>query len=225
MSLFGITHNGVPNHYKFEFKQVQQHDTPDIYLRSEIDEDLQHWGTFRNQTMKTMNRGQVNREMYNTQLKLHWQHSVPPKITTFAPTHPHGKKENISHRTMKGDFTFENSNHYFVPSIVDNKRSTAFAATLPRISGHTLEMTRAIPKVSGRPITSEHSSGLRMRDYLHKHRRLEHNPQDKFMRPMTSSDAIGWHHKERMAESKSIYLPKKSCDVTRYASTMIKNNH
>ncbi len=219
-SFFGMTYKGVNSHYKFEQKEVQKHEHPDVYLRSYIDEENQHWDTFRS-TMKTQPV-----DKYRTQLKLHWAHSVPPRIAAFNPTHPSGKQDNIDHRIKKGDYTFESSDRHLVPPIIDNRRATSFNATLPSINGQTLENTRAIPTTTTRPITTEHTSGIKYRAEHQKQRRLQNSPTNKYMRPLTSSNAIGWHHtNERMEENRTVYLPKKSCEVTKYASTMIKSNH
>ncbi|TMW64701.1 hypothetical protein Poli38472_011581 [Pythium oligandrum] len=64
----------------------------------------------------------------------------------------------------------------------------------------------------------EFVSNLDYRATMFKHHRMDKNPRDKMLQPMTDSQTLGWNkptiHIERH--------PTKSCEETRYASAMVK---
>lgn len=212
-----MNYYGAPNQFKLKFKDILPGDQKDIYLRTYIDEDEQHWNKFRKDIVQST---PLEKENEDRLLKLHWAHSASQRTSTFTPTYPQGREESMLQRALRGNMTYANSSHHFAPSFIDNKRVVPLAAKLPIVSGHIPDGTQPFREENEGP-ASEYSSGRKLRDDLVKHKRLKYSPQEKFVRPLTSSSAIGWHHKERLKESRKVYYPKKSC----YASSMIKNNH
>lgn len=58
----------------------------------------------------------------------------------------------------------------------------------------------------------EYVSGEAMRHDLHKHTRMRFGPTQKFRRPMTSSQVVGWHDTEPFTWDHH----HKSTDLTQY---------
>ncbi|DBA02656.1 TPA: hypothetical protein N0F65_010481 [Lagenidium giganteum] len=66
--------------------------------------------------------------------------------------------------------------------------------------------------------TREYVSNLEFRGALVKHHRMDRNPRDKQLLPVTDTQSIGWKQPEVFSERK----PSKSCEETRYAAAMVK---
>jgi hypothetical protein len=64
----------------------------------------------------------------------------------------------------------------------------------------------------------EFVSGLELRATLVKHARMDRNPTDKALAPLTDAQSLGWL-KPTSSEKRH---PTKSCDETKYASAMVK---
>jgi len=67
----------------------------------------------------------------------------------------------------------------------------------------------------------EHGSWSAYRDDMHKHKRLEYEPHDKFRQPLTTSMDYGWYKPTKVERVQRI--PNKSCAETLYASEMVKS--
>ncbi|KAG7393057.1 hypothetical protein PHYBOEH_006199 [Phytophthora boehmeriae] len=64
----------------------------------------------------------------------------------------------------------------------------------------------------------EFISNIDFRAKLVKHQRMQKNPQEKVLAPMTDSLTIGWNSPTMETKRK----PNKSCEETRFASAMVK---
>jgi hypothetical protein len=64
----------------------------------------------------------------------------------------------------------------------------------------------------------EFTSNAEFRAALAKHHRMERNPKDKYLLPVTDSQRIGWNEPTIINKRK----PNISCEETRFASAMIK---
>ncbi|KAG7379585.1 hypothetical protein PHYPSEUDO_008456 [Phytophthora pseudosyringae] len=97
----------------------------------------------------------------------------------------------------------------------------AFLAQMDELSRHSQSMEsttahRAYLK-DGAP-TREFVSNLDFRAKLVKHQRMEKDPREKALAPVTDSTTLGWNS-PTMATKR---VPTKSCEETRYASAMVK---
>ncbi|KAG3088908.1 hypothetical protein PI124_g16854 [Phytophthora idaei] len=66
--------------------------------------------------------------------------------------------------------------------------------------------------------TREFVSNLDFRAKLVKHQRMEKDPREKALAPMTDSITLGWNPPTITTKR----VPNKSCEETRYASAMVK---
>lgn len=66
--------------------------------------------------------------------------------------------------------------------------------------------------------TREFVSNNDFRGKLVKHTRMDRDPRDKLLTPMTESQTLGWQPPTSIAVRK----PMRSCEETRYASAMVK---
>lgn len=66
--------------------------------------------------------------------------------------------------------------------------------------------------------TREYTSNIEYRATLAKHHRMEMNPRDKNLLPMTDSQTLGWSKPTIVIERR----PNKSCEETLFASAMVK---
>jgi len=53
-------------------------------------------------------------------------------------------------------------------------------------------------------------------DHLHKHSRSHYSPQDKYVKPVTSSQQIGWYSPAKVEQVDR--KPNKSCPETLFAA-------
>jgi hypothetical protein len=68
------------------------------------------------------------------------------------------------------------------------------------------------------PRSREFVSGLELRGTLVKHSRMDRNPTDKALAPLTDTQTLGWLKPTSTAKRH----PTKSCEETKYASAMVK---
>ncbi|OWZ08801.1 hypothetical protein PHMEG_00018598 [Phytophthora megakarya] len=66
--------------------------------------------------------------------------------------------------------------------------------------------------------TREFISNVDFRAKMVKHRRMQKNPQEKALLPVTDTLTVGWYSPTITIQRK----PNKSCDETRFASAMVK---
>jgi hypothetical protein len=98
---------------------------------------------------------------------------------------------------------------------------SAFLVQMDEISRHSQSMEAAAAHSAylkdGAP-TREFVSNLDFRAKLVKHQRMERDPRQKALGPVTDSMSLGWSPPTMVTKRK----PTKSCEETRYASAMVK---
>ncbi|KAG1713493.1 hypothetical protein DVH05_001280 [Phytophthora capsici] len=98
---------------------------------------------------------------------------------------------------------------------------STFLTQMEEICRHSLSMEAASSHNSylkdGLP-TREFVSNLDFRAKLVKHQRMEKDPCQKGLSPMTDTMSLGWNPPTIVTKR----VPTKSCDETRYASAMVK---
>jgi hypothetical protein len=67
---------------------------------------------------------------------------------------------------------------------------------------------------------TEFKSNQDLKDAMHKHARVQYNPQEKFRTPELTSHEYGWYAQTKVEQTER--KPKKNCDETVYAAEMIK---
>lgn len=67
-------------------------------------------------------------------------------------------------------------------------------------------------------VSREYVSGLEFRAAMSKHTRMEKDPRDKLLIPVTDTHTLGWRDPTVL----TVRRPNKSCDETKYASAMVK---
>lgn len=66
--------------------------------------------------------------------------------------------------------------------------------------------------------TREFASNQELRAKLAKHHRMDRDPRDKNLLPLTTSHGLGW----QQPTTAIVRKPTRSCEETRYASAMVK---
>lgn len=66
--------------------------------------------------------------------------------------------------------------------------------------------------------TCEYKSNEEYRASLHKHARNGKGPKEKYGKPLTDSQALGWGKPQDLPKR----LPKQSCAETKFASAMVQ---
>ncbi|ETI43325.1 hypothetical protein F441_11632 [Phytophthora nicotianae CJ01A1] len=96
-----------------------------------------------------------------------------------------------------------------------------FLAQMDEICRHSQSMAAASAHnaylKNGLP-TREFVSNLDFRAKLVKHQRMEKDPRDKALAPVTDSITMGWYPPTIITKR----MPNKSCEETRFASAMVK---
>lgn len=70
--------------------------------------------------------------------------------------------------------------------------------------------------------STEFSSSLEYKDDLHKHKRLQYGPTEKYRKDQLESHKIGWRASTDI-EKEMDSAPRKNCEETKYAAEMIKS--
>mmetsp|Transcript_25669 Transcript_25669/g.33614 ORF Transcript_25669/g.33614 Transcript_25669/m.33614 type:complete len:187 (+) Transcript_25669:58-618(+) len=93
-----------------------------------------------------------------------------------------------------------------------------FQSTLMTIRSEVEEQEKE--KEASVGIGSEFKSNEEYRRHLHKHTRLDRDPNQKYHTPMTATQEIGWKNHEMPPEQRHA---KKSCEETLYAAELVKS--